>query len=86
MIIINNFIDYSAGSGSRTPVIHKPNEISAADLQPPPPYSPDPTRKSSDSAATYGSTEQQVGLLSQDSQPFSPPTKKKIPDWVAPSK
>ncbi|GAA5796662.1 hypothetical protein HPULCUR_002036 [Helicostylum pulchrum] len=74
-----NQADYSAGSGSRAPVIHKPDEVSASDLLPPPPYSPDPARKSSDSTATYGSTEQQqVGLLSQQSQPFP---SKKIPHW-----
>ncbi|CAO3647118.1 unnamed protein product [Mucor hiemalis] len=67
--------DYSGGSGSSgnrpsappSHVVHKPDEISSADLQPPPPYSPD-IRKSSDSN-TYGSTihEQQQGLLGQPS-------------------
>lgn len=75
-------IDYSPdlGDTSTSNIIHKPD---AADLQPPPPpYSPDGGRKSSDS--NYGSTsgaplgideEQQVGLLSQQAQPF--PAKKK---------
>jgi hypothetical protein len=78
-------IDYTSGnsaSQNNANIIHKPNEITAADLLPPPPYSPDPSsssqqRKSSDSH--YGSTlgrvaagdeEQQVGLLSQQAQPF----------------
>ncbi|KAI9366511.1 hypothetical protein BD770DRAFT_376365 [Pilaira anomala] len=65
----------SGGGGSSrasAAVIHKPDEVSAADLLPPPPYSPDPTRKSSESNRTYGSTEQQHGLLSQQAQlPFS---------------
>ncbi|KAI7895364.1 uncharacterized protein EV154DRAFT_599277 [Mucor mucedo] len=80
-----NQSDYNTGGGSRTPINHKPDQVSASDLLPPPPYSPDPTRKSSDSTATYGSTEQQVGLLSQDSQPFSPSAKKKLPNREAPN-
>lgn len=73
-----SYLDYSGGSGSGayrpsappSHVVHKPDEISSADLQPPPPYSPggSSARKSSDSN-TYGSTinEQQQGLLGQSS-------------------
>lgn len=82
--------DYSAGSsGYSTPppqVVHKPDEVTSADLMPPPPYSPGQTSRNSEGGgggSGYGSVrnsieQQQHGLLAPASprnvnQTDSPP-------------
>ncbi|EPB92329.1 hypothetical protein HMPREF1544_00898 [Mucor circinelloides 1006PhL] len=86
--------DYNAGSsGYSAPqqqVVHKPDEVTSADLMPPPPYSPGQTSRNSEggggSSSGYGSVrdsieQQQHGLLAPSSprnvtQADAPPPKK----------